>query len=513
MANLLGSCKITLVSAIGERLVCTGTAVSARDKMNDYYDVIVIGAGISGISAACHLQKHCPRKSFKVLEGRAAIGGTWDLFRYPGVRSDSDMHTFGFAFQPWVAKESIASASAILDYLHETIDGFGLRAHIQLDHRLTAAHWDSKAARWTVTGESAGSPFAMQCKFLIMGTGYYNYTAPYLPAFPNQAAFKGPIIHPQFWPEMLDYAGKHVVVIGSGASAATIVPAMAELAASVTMLQRSPSYMFARPRRDWFANALRMILPRKLAYAITRAKNTRQQRLFYLISRKYPRWMAAQLRKGAAKMLGKDYDINAHFTPRYAPWDQRMCLLPDGDLFAAIARGKAMVVTDTITCFTETGILLDSEIELPADIIVTATGIEMEIMSGIEITVDGHPAPVRRSVTYKGCMYSGIPNLVSVLGYANASWTLRADMVNRFATRLINHMTKKGYASVVPDARGVLPTSDPVMPLSSGYATRAAARLPKQGERDPWRIHHNFYAERKRFKARLKEGALRFRRG
>jgi len=481
--------------------------------MSDYYDVIIVGAGISGISAAYHLQKHCPDKSYTMLEGRAALGGTWDLFRYPGVRSDSDMHTLGFGFKPWVADDSIADAPAILEYLQETVEEFGIAPHIRFNHRLTAASWDSKTARWTVTVETGGGIETLQCNFLIMGTGYYSYVAPHQPAFPNQAAFKGEIIHPQFWPDKLDYAGKRIVVIGSGATAATLVPAMAESAGHITMLQRSPTYMLVRPRRDAFANTLRRFLPSKVAYALTRTKNVRQQWLLYVMSKKYPAKAANKLIGDARDMLGQDYDVATHFTPRYGPWDQRLCLLPDGDLFTAIANGRADVVTDTIQCFTETGILLESGTELPADIIITATGITMEILSGVELTVNGHPAPVRRALTYKGFMYSGIPNLVSLFGYANASWTLKADLIAHFATRLLNHMDKKGYAFVVPQADGVLPTAEPLMGLSSGYATRASARLPKQGDKDPWKIHHNYFTDQRIIKrGKLEDGALRFER-
>jgi cation diffusion facilitator CzcD-associated flavoprotein CzcO len=479
--------------------------------MNETFDILVIGAGISGISAGYHLKTFCPDKSFALLEARSAIGGTWDLFRYPGVRSDSDMHTFGFSFRPWTDPESIADAPAILRYLNETIDAFGLRDHIRLNHQLKTAAWDSKAARWTLTVERDGAVATLLCRFLIFGTGYYSYTAPHQPDFPNQSAFKGQVIHPQFWPENVDYAGRRVIVIGSGATAATLVPAMAADAARVIMLQRSPTYMIARPRQDGFANALRKILPDKIAYAINRTKNVRQQRLLYLLSRKYPRWMARKLRDAAQAMLGPGFDVATHFTPRYAPWDQRMCLVPDGDLFTAIAAGKAEVMTDTIQCFTPDGILLESGRELAADLIVTATGITMEFMSGIVLNVDGHPVPIRRAIAYKGCMFSGLPNLVSLFGYANASWTLRADLIARFATRLINHMDKKRFDYVVPDATGILATNDPLMPLSSGYATRAAPRLPKQGDKDPWRVHHNYYVDRKQFRLPLDDGSLGFR--
>jgi len=478
-----------------------------------HYDVIVVGAGISGISASYHLQKYCPDKSYAVLEGRAALGGTWDLFRYPGVRSDSDMHTLGFSFKPWVADDAIADAPSILDYLHETVAEFGIDQHIQYNHRLTAAEWASAQACWTLTVETPTGIQSLTCGFLIMGTGYYHYTQPHQPEFFNQAAFKGEIVHPQFWPEALDYAGKRVIVIGSGATAATVVPAMADKAAHVTMLQRSPTYMISRPRRDAVANALRQVLPARLAYTLTRWKNVRMQHMLYTHSKKHPKSAAKTLRSDALKRLGRDYPVDVHFKPRYGPWDQRLCLLPDGDLFAAIKSGKAEVVTDTIQCFTENGILLESGTELPADIIITATGLTMEIMSGVTLSVDGAPSPVRRSISYKGCMYSGIPNLVSLFGYANASWTLKADLIARFATRLIKHIDRHGYAFCVPDATGVLPVAAPLMDLSSSYVKRAELAMPKQAERDPWRVHHNYFIDKKLFgSARIDDGALRFER-
>jgi len=479
--------------------------------MHDYYDVIVVGAGISGISASYHLQKYCPGKTYAVLEGRAALGGTWDLFRYPGVRSDSDMHTLGFSFKPWIADDSIADGPAILDYLNETVQEFGIAPHIRFNHRLTGANWDSPSARWTVTVDTLEGAQTLTCNFLIMGTGYYNYTKPYQPDFPNSQAFKGQIIHPQFWPEGLDYAGKRVVVIGSGATAATLVPAMAGAATHVTMLQRSPTYMISRPRRDAIANTLRKVFPARLAYGLTRLKNVRMQHLLYTQSKRHPLKAAKALRDDAVKRLGADYPVDVHFKPSYGPWDQRMCLLPEGDLFTALKSGKAEVVTDTIQCFTENGILLESGTELPADIIITATGLTMEIMSGVTLTVDGAPMPVRKSISYKGCMYSGIPNLASLFGYANASWTLKADLIARYVTRLINHMDKLGAAYCVPDASGVLPVAAPMMDLSSGYVKRAEVSMPKQAERDPWRVHHNYFIDKKLMRSgQLDDGAMKF---
>ncbi len=481
--------------------------------MSDYFDVIIVGAGISGISAAYHVQKYCPQKSYAVLEGRAALGGTWDLFRYPGVRSDSDMHTLGFHFKPWTAAESIADGPAILDYLQETVDEFGIAPHIQFNQRVTALDWDSPSARWAVSIETDGVTRTLHCAFLIMGTGYYSYTQPHQPDFPNQSAFKGQIIHPQFWPEALDYHDKRVIVIGSGATAATLVPALAQNAAHVTMLQRSPTFMVPRPRRDRFANTLRRLLPGGLAYAITRWKNIRMQWFEFSVAQKYPQFVAKNIIGEAVKALGPDYDVRTHFTPSYGPWDQRVCLVPEGDLFSAISSGKAEVITNNIACFTEEGIMLEDESVVPADIIVTATGLTMEVMSGVTLTIDGEQLPLRRTIIYKGCMYSGVPNLVGIVGYSNASWTLKADLISRFAARLINYMARKKVDMVVPRADGVLPLGTPLLNLNSGYIERAALRLPKQGDKDPWRIHHNVFKDRQLIgRARFDDGALHFSR-
>lgn len=476
-------------------------------------DVVIVGAGLSGISAAYHVRRYCRDKSYLVLEGRADLGGTWDLFRYPGVRSDSDMFTLGFSFRPWTDGEAIADAPAILNYLNETVAAFGIDQHIRFNHRVRHIAWDSGRALWTLTVQAGAETRTLRARFIILGTGYYSYTEPHAPDFPNAAAFKGQIVHPQFWPQDLDWRNKQVVVIGSGATAATLVPALAKDAAKVTMLQRSPTYMVAKPRRDRFANVLRALLPRKMAYSAARWKSIRQQYLDFHISQRFPGFVARTLIKQAAKALGPNVDVHTHFAPRYAPWDQRVCLLPDGDLFAAVREGRAEVVTRTILCFTEDGIMLDDESVLPADIIITATGLKMEVGGGMEISVDGAPVPLRRTIVYKGCMFSGLPNLVGIVGYSNASWTLKADLIARFAVRLINHLGRKGQDYVVPDATGVLPQATPLLSLSSGYVERAALRLPKQGDADPWRIYHNIFKDRRLLgRARFNDGALKFAR-
>ncbi len=470
--------------------------------MTEYLDVIVIGAGISGVSAGYHLGANCPTKTYAILEARDSMGGTWDLFRYPGVRSDSDMHTLGFVFSPWRAAKAIANGPSILQYIKDTAAKFGIDKHIRFQHRLTSASWDSSTARWTLTIEhgAAKDVQTLQCNFLIMGTGYYKYTDTYRPEFAGSETFKGQIIHPQFWPNKLDYAGKQVVVIGSGATAVTIVPAMADKAAHVTMLQRSPTYFVSRPSIDIVANGLRRILPERMAYAATRWKNIIMQHFFFTDSQRRPKFYKKLLIKDVRKNLGPDYDVSTHFTPKYFPWQQRLCLVPDGDFFASLNAGKATVVTDTIDRFTETGIKLNSGKTLPADIIITATGLKMEVMSGVQLYVDGKAIKLNETISYKGFMYSDVPNLASSFGYSNASWTLKADLICDYVTRLINHTAGTGNAYCVPVPHCVEPLDAPIMNLTSGYVQRALGSLPKQGAEDPWRIHHNYFIDRKSLK-------------
>ena len=476
-------------------------------------DVLIVGAGISGIGGAVHLSKKCPERSFAILEGRDAIGGTWDLFRYPGIRSDSDMHTLGFAFKPWTHEKSIADAPSILDYLHETAREYDIEKAIRYNHRVTKIEWDSNAARWTVTVRKDGTDTVqMQCRFLYMCTGYYSYTEPYQPEFAGRDRFTGPVFHPQFWPEDLDFKGKRTVVIGSGATAVTIIPAMVnEGAGHVTMLQRSPTWFVSRPAKDALANRLRKILPHRLAYAITRFKNINMQAYFYGLTQRKPEKVRAKLLDMTTQALPAGYDVATHFTPSYNPWEQRLCLVPDADLFEAIKSGKAEVVTDHVERFDETGIVLKSGRHLDADIIVTATGLKMEIMSGVELLVDGQPRRVGQTFSYKGCMYSDIPNLASSFGYSNASWTLKADLISEYVCRLLNHMRDTGTDICVAEPHGVGETGEGMMNLKSGYVQRAQGLVPKQGDIDPWIVHHNYTMDKKLMRyGKLEDGAMHF---
>ncbi len=481
--------------------------------MAQEFDVIVVGSGISGVSAGCHLKMESPGTSFAILEGRAARGGTWDLFKYPGIRSDSDMHTLGFAFKPWTHEKSIADAPAILDYLDETIAEYGLGKHIQYNSRVTKIAWDSDEARWTVdVQQGEGGTTQMRCKFLHMCTGYYSYTEPYQPEFPGKADFKGPFFHPQFWPENLDFKGKRVVVIGSGATAVTIVPAIVkEGAAHATMLQRSPTYFASRPAKDAFANRLRKFLPNKLAYNITRFKNINMQSYFYNLTQRKPQKVRDQLIALTTKELPQGFDVATHFTPKYNPWEQRLCLVPDADFFAGIRAGTTDVVTDHIERITPNGIMLKSGRELEADIIVSATGLKMEILSGVEMLIDGAPVRVGETFSYKGCMYSNVPNLASSFGYSNASWTLKADLISAYVCRLVNHMKQSGTQIVVAEPHGVKQNEAGMMNLSSGYVQRAQGLVPMQGDIDPWLVHHDYGADKKLMKyGKLEDGALAF---
>jgi cation diffusion facilitator CzcD-associated flavoprotein CzcO len=479
----------------------------------EHFDALIVGAGISGIGAAYHLKARCPKRSFAVLEARAAMGGTWDLFRYPGVRSDSDMFTLGFNFRPWTEAKAIADGPAILAYLSQTARAYGIDRHIRYGCKVTRAAWDSGEARWTVTFEVAGLTRQVTCSFLHMCAGYYNYEHGYRPTFPGEQAFGGRIIHPQFWPADLDYAGKQVVVIGSGATAVTLVPEMAKAASHVVMLQRSPSYVVSRPAEDAFANRLRRRLPIRLAYAIIRWRNVLMQLWMYNMTRRQPEKVKKAIIDMAAKQLGPGYDVATHFTPRYNPWDQRLCLVPDADLFAAIRTGAASVVTDEIETFTATGIRLKSGQALAADIIVTATGLDLQLMGGLEVSVDGAPVNLPSCFSYKGMMYSGVPNLASSFGYTNASWTLKADLTAEYMCRLLNHMARHGYAECRPVNDDPSLTPEPWLSFSSGYVQRAIARLPKQGARIPWRVHQNYALDVMAFRfGRLEDGVMRFSR-
>jgi cation diffusion facilitator CzcD-associated flavoprotein CzcO len=458
------------------------------------FDVLVIGAGLSGIGAAYHLQTLCPTRTYAILESRDAMGGTWDLFRYPGVRSDSDMFTLGYRFRPWRDGRAIADGPSIKAYIEDTAAEFGIDSKIRFRHRVTRAEWSSSSARWLVHAEVGPerTPARYTCNFLYVCTGYYDYASGYTPQFPGRDRFRGLVVHPQAWPEGLDYEGKRVVVIGSGATAITLVPAMAGRARHVTMLQRSPTYVAALPSRDAIAEALRRVLPDRAAYAATRWKNVLRGMFTYALARRRPALTKRLVRRAALRALGPGYDVDTHFKPRYEPWDERFCLAPDGDFFRAVREGHASVVTDTIDTFTETGIRLSSGAHLDADIVVTATGLNAKLLSGLTLVVDGTPVDLARSIAYKGMMYSDVPNLASAVGYTNASWTLKCDLIAQHVCRLLNAMGARGYDVVIPRARDASMQTRPILDLESGYVRRAVDSLPRQGTRAPWRLYQNY---------------------
>jgi monooxygenase len=485
-----------------------------RTEHGEHYDVLIVGAGLSGIGAAVHLSKRCPGHTFALLEGREAIGGTWDLFRYPGIRSDSDMHTLGYAFRPWTEAKAIADGPSILRYVRDTAREYGIERHIHFRHRVVRASWDSGRARWTVEAERGPDKerVRLTCGFLLMCSGYYNYAEPHRPRFPGEERFAGPIIHPQFWPEQLDYRDKRVVVIGSGATAVTLVPEMAREAAHVTMLQRSPTYVVSGPAENRLANAMRRVLPERLAYALTRWKNVLGALLTHTVARRWPEWTKKYLVGLVREQLGPDYDVAKHFTPQYKPWDQRICYVPDADLFAALKRGRASVVTDEIETFTERGLRLRSGAQLEADLVVSATGLQLQLLSGIEFSIDGQRRDLTRSLGYKGMMLSDVPNLAFAFGYTNASWTLKVDLTCGYVCRLLNHMRRRGYGACTP-RRDPSVEEQPFLDFTSGYVRRAAHLLPKQGTKRPWRLYQNYALDLLMLRlGRLDDGTLEFTR-
>ncbi len=479
--------------------------------MSDVIDVLIVGAGLSGIGMACHLKRRSPWARYAILEARADLGGTWDLFRYPGVRSDSDMFTLGYAFRPWAESKAIADGPSILNYIKQTATENGVQRHIQFATKVLAASWDSKAAQWSVEAERGGEKLRFACRFLMMCAGYYSYSKGHVPDFPGLESFAGRVVHPQFWPGDLDYAGKRVLVIGSGATAVTIVPEMAKTAASVTMLQRSPTYMVARPSEDALANRLRAKLPAGLAYGLTRLRNVALSMYFYRRARKYPEAAKQRLIEMARGELGAEVDL-ADFTPRYAPWDQRLCLVPDADFFQAVRDKRARVVTDEIEAFTSEGVQTKSGRALEADIVVIATGLQLNLLGDVVFNVDGQRVDFADRRVYKGCMYEGVPNLASVFGYTNSSWTLKADLIAGYVCRLMNFMRKRGFAAGTPPLAAGEP-SLPFMNLTSGYVQRAVDKLPKQGAKAPWRVYQNYAkdVELLRF-GRIDDGVMRFAR-
>ncbi|MDV6010943.1 NAD(P)/FAD-dependent oxidoreductase [Haloechinothrix sp. LS1_15] len=462
-------------------------------SQSEHVDVLIVGAGLSGIGAACHLRTRFSHKSIAILEAREALGGTWDLFRYPGIRSDSDMYTLGYRFKPWVERESIADGPSILRYLHETAREYGVDKLIRYRHRVARAEWSSVDARWTVTVERSdtGETVQLTCGFLFACAGYYRYDQGYTPELPGIEHFQGQVVHPQHWPEDFDYAGKQVVVIGSGATAVTLVPAMARDAAHVTMLQRSPSYIITIPGQDALANGMRRVLPGRAAYAITRWKNVLLQLGIFRLSRRFPNRMRSLLKKLVRMQLPDGYPVETHFDPPYDPWDQRLCLVPDGDLFKSIRRGDASVATGRIDTFTRSGIRLGSGMELEADIVVTATGLNLLAFGGIEFVVDGREISLPETMAYKGVMLSGIPNFAYVVGYTNASWTLKADLACEYVCKLLEYMDTHGYDRCLPE-RDPSVAEEPFLDLTSGYVQRALHKLPKQGDRAPWKLRMNY---------------------
>ena len=479
----------------------------------EHFDVLIIGAGLSGIGAAYHLQRDCPGKRYAIFEGREALGGTWDLFRYPGIRSDSDMYTLGYAFKPWAAQKAIADGPDILAYLHETADENQITKNIRFQHQVKSATWSSEHANWTLhvnrgEGEEAAT---YTCNFLFLCGGYYQYAAGYTPDFPGLGDFTGQVVHPQKWTSDIDYAGKKVIVIGSGATAVTLVPEMAKTAAHVTMLQRSPTYMLSRPAIDAFANRLRKVLPAKLAYDIVRWRNVLLTMFMFDRSKKSPERMKKYLINQVRKRMGKDYDVDSHFTPTYGPWDQRLCLVPDDDFFEALKNNSASIVTDHIDTFTETGIKLKSGTELKADIIVSATGLALEVFNGITLTVDGKTVESAQTYMYKGMMYSDVPNLAISFGYTNASWTLRSDLTCAYVCRLLNHMDSSGATQCTPRLNDPDMKDTAWFNLSSGYVQRAADKLPKQGDKNPWLAPQNYLLDIKNLKfGNVEDGTMEF---
>ena len=503
----MGGSAAVAAAAVAERPVLAGGATAEpldRGVVHSFpsltgepLDVLVVGAGLSGVAAGYHLQDKCPEKRYAIVEMREAMGGTWDLFRYPGVRSDSDMHTLGYAFRPWDESVTLADGPAIRDYIRNTAAEYGIDRHVHYGHRVEAARWSSEDALWTVSVRNIAEDLVLpvRCRFLFLCSGYYDYARGYTPAFEGVESFGGRVVHPQFWPEDLDYAGKKVVVIGSGATAVTLVPAMAETAAHVTMLQRSPTYVLSIPGEDAMAAWLREHLPTRAAHAAIRWKNVLFSMGFYHWCRLRPEQARRWLLKQVDTELGGSLPLEPHFAPRYAPWDQRLCFVPDADLFAAIQAGTASVVTDQVDRFTASGVRLQSGEELEADIVVTATGLELKLLAGLQFEVDGQLLNASDLTLYKGSMLSDVPNLAVAIGYTNASWTLKCDLTCEYVCRLIQHMDREGYDACTPRTPAGL-EEESALPLQSGYILRMRDRLPKQGTAAPWKLYQNYALDR-----------------
>jgi monooxygenase len=483
------------------------------DTAREHVDVLIVGGGLSGVGAAYHLQDRCPGKSYAILEARASIGGTWDLFRYPGIRSDSDMYTLGYSFKPWKAAKAIADGPSILAYIRETALENGIDDNVRLHHRVVRADFSTAEARWNVEvlRTDTGETVHLSSGFLLLCCGYYNYDAGYTPPFPGIERFRGQIVHPQQWTDEIDYAGKRVVVIGSGATGVTLVPALAELAAHVTMLQRSPSYVISLPGVDAIADLLRHRLPATLAYPLVRWKNVLLTMLSFQASRRRPSLVKKLIRRAVIKELPPGYDVDTHFNPAYNPWDQRLCIVPDGDLFQAIRSGRASVLTDAVTTFTETGLELSSGAELEAEVIVTATGLRLLAFGGAQLAVDGSEVELPNTMTYKGMMLGGMPNAAFTFGYTNASWTLRCDLTCAWVCRVLNHMDEHGYDRCVAINDDPSITPQPLLDFSSGYILRSIADFPRQGSRAPWRQLQNYVLDVLALRlSRIDDGVLEF---
>ena len=483
----------------------------SNESYQKIYDVIIVGAGLSGIGTAYWLQQKCPDQEFTILEARDALGGTWDLFRYPGIRSDSDMFTFGYRFKPWKNPQSLSDGASILNYLRETAQENGIDKKIRYGHQVIRASWDDEETGWTIDVQTTHKNVRMRARFLYMCSGYYHYEKAHRPTFAGEENFRGKIVLPQFWPKDLDYQGKQIVIVGSGATAVTLVPTLSEKARHVTMLQRSPTYVMNLPKRNNLFVQLKKWLPERAAYRITRWSNLLLGMTFYRLSRSFPHVIKRFIIRDASKRLGPGYQVNKHFNPRYNPWDQRLCVVPDGDLFEAIRQGKASVVTDEISHFTSRGIQLKSGEELPADLIVLATGLNIKLLGGVVLTVNGKPVNPNEEIVYKGMMLSEVPNFVMAFGYTNASWTLKTDLTANYVCKLLNYMAKKGYQIVAPRRqRNVAP--EPFLNFQSGYIQRADSLLPKQGSRRPWRVYQNYLMDMMTTRyGRVDDGVLEFK--
>jgi monooxygenase len=489
------------------------TTETTGDGDTEHLDVLVVGAGLSGIGAGHYLQAECPWASYAIFEARDAIGGTWDLFRYPGIRSDSDMFTLGYAFRPWDEARSIADGGSILRYIRQTAADEGIDRRIRFRHRIVRADWSSDEARWHVTAErtDTGETVEVTCGFLFSCSGYYRYDRGHQPEFPGRDRYRGTFVHPQFWPDDLDVAGKRVVVIGSGATAVTLVPSLAREAEHVTMLQRSPSYIVSLPAEDGLANLMRRALPARWSGPLVRWYKALTTQAFYRLSQRRPEMVKRLLRKGLERQLPAGFDVDTHFAPRYDPWDQRLCLVPDGDLFRAIRAGDASIVTDHVATFTETGIRLESGAELEADVVVSATGLDLLFLGGIELAVDGAPVDVPGTLAYKGMMLEGVPNLAMAVGYTNASWTLKCDLTCQYVTRLLNHLRETGLRQCTPVNDDPTVEPRPLLGLMSGYVLRSQDRFPKQGSRFPWQVHQSYLRDYRALRlSGIHDEAMRF---